>query len=635
MADQRACSYSFFEGTEKKVELAIDPSLPSLLELGDEVWAEVVGAAGAAILSRIEDDHCRAYVLSESSLFVFSHKLILITCGRTRLPAAVTTLLDRIPPDKIRLFIYERKNELFPHRQPTSFFEDVELLNERLPGRAFRFGGEDGHHLYLFHLDRPYQADGEDVTLEMLMYGLAASTRELFQPRGESTAASVREAARLGRLLPDSKIDDHLFSPAGYSLNAIRDDHYLTLHVTPEEGASYASLETNHRLDGDLDRTLDRVLELFRPRSFDLILWEAGAPNMLSREGYRVRSRVDQRLSCGYRVSFASFYRPTEAAESATELDTARCRATDAPVNGAGLQEASRDWPHAVEETHQEILGLRYNVKHRLFSGRSEFQKVEIFETRGFGRMLFNDDVAMISERDEFVYHEMIAHVPLFVHPDPRRVLVIGGGDGGTVREIVRHPSVEHCRLVEIDALVIDGCREHIPQTSAGLDDPRVTVTVADGVRFVAETEERYDLVIVDSTDPVGPAAPLFGREFYSNVERILNDGGIAISQAESPFYEEECQRSMLAILREVFDRVHLYNYVNITYPGGLWSFTFSVRGDLCPIGDFEPERVRGSGLRFEYYSPEVHRAAFVHPTFQSRRLGELLTPLKKPIDLG
>ncbi len=192
MADQRACSYSFFEGTEKKVELAIDPSLPSLLELGDEVWAEVVGAAGATILSRIEDDRCRAYVLSESSLFVFSHKLILITCGRTRLPAAVTTLLDRIPPDKIRLFIYERKNELFPHRQPTSFFEDVELLNERLPGRAFRFGGEDGHHLYLFHLDRPFHDDPSDVTLEILMYGVHDAVREAFTSGRVSTTAETR-----------------------------------------------------------------------------------------------------------------------------------------------------------------------------------------------------------------------------------------------------------------------------------------------------------------------------------------------------------------------------------------------------------------------------------------------------------
>jgi spermidine synthase len=282
-----------------------------------------------------------------------------------------------------------------------------------------------------------------------------------------------------------------------------------------------------------------------------------------------------------------------------------------------------------VEEMHQEMLGLRYRVRRTLFSGESAFQQIDVVDTVGFGKMLFNDSVAMISERDEFVYHEMIAHVPMFVHPGVERALVIGGGDGGTVRELLRHPGVRHCRLVEIDPLVLEACREHIPQTSAALDDPRVEVTTADGVEFVAGTDQRYDLVIVDSTDPIGPATPLFGEEFYGNVHRVLENDGIVVSQAESPFYEEERQRSMLGILGRRFRRVQLYNYVNLTYPGGLWSFTFAARGDLCPVGDFDPQRVRDSGLEFRYYSPTVHRAAFVHPEFQARNLHELLTPIK------
>jgi spermidine synthase len=287
----------------------------------------------------------------------------------------------------------------------------------------------------------------------------------------------------------------------------------------------------------------------------------------------------------------------------------------------------SGDWAH---ELHQETMLLGYKARRRLFSKQSPFQRVEVVETESYGKMLFNDGVVMISERDEFVYHEMIAHVPLFVHSRPRRVLVIGGGDGGTVREAIRHAPVEHCRLVEIDAAVVEACREHIPQTSAALEDPRVEVTIGDGVEFVARTAERYDLVLVDSTDPVGPAKPLFGPEFYANVHRVLESGGIVVSQAESPFFDLEQQRSLLEILGERFERVHLYNYANITYPGGLWSFSLAIKGGLCPLGDFDAARVASSGMRFRYYGPEVHRAAFVLPAFQREGLGAHLTPFRK-----
>jgi len=280
-------------------------------------------------------------------------------------------------------------------------------------------------------------------------------------------------------------------------------------------------------------------------------------------------------------------------------------------------------------EKHRDELELRYRVDRILFSGESEFQRIDIVETTGFGRMLFNDGVVMLSERDEFVYHEMISHVPLFVHPAIERVLVVGGGDGGTVRELLRHPGVRHCRLVEIDRLVVEGCRDHIPQTAAALDDPRVEVTIGDGVEFVARTDQRYDLVIVDSTDPIGPATPLFGEGFYAGVHRVLTDRGVVVSQAESPFYEAERQASLVRILGERFKRVHLYNYTNLTYPGGLWSFSFAAKCDLCPIGDFDESRAQRSGLEFRYYSPEVHRAAFALPPFQIASLGKKLTPLK------
>jgi spermidine synthase len=279
-----------------------------------------------------------------------------------------------------------------------------------------------------------------------------------------------------------------------------------------------------------------------------------------------------------------------------------------------------------VEEHHEDFLTMRYRVEKTLFSGESDFQHIDIVETSGFGKMLFNDSTAMISERDEFIYHEMIAHVPLFVHPGAERVLVIGGGDGGTVREVLKHPGVRHCRLVEIDPLVVEGCRKHIPVTSAALDDPRAEVTIGDGVEFVATTDERYDLVIVDSTDPVGPATPLFGPEFYGNVHRVLEEGGIAVSQAESCLLELDAQKSLLRIISAIYERVHVYNYTNMTYPGGLWSFSLATKGQLCPLENFDEGRVRSSGIEFRYYNPMIHRASFALPTFQAQELAPYLT---------
>ena len=278
-----------------------------------------------------------------------------------------------------------------------------------------------------------------------------------------------------------------------------------------------------------------------------------------------------------------------------------------------------------VEEDLQGIVRTRYRVTKTIFEATSRFQQIAIVETAGLGRMLINDGDVMLSERDEFVYHEMIAHVPLFVRPAAERVLVIGGGDGGTVREVLRHSGVRYCRLVEIDETVVEACKAHMPQTAAALDDPRVEIAIEDGVDYVSRTKDRFDLVIVDSCDPEGPSEPLFGSEFYTNVRRILLPDGVVVSHAHSPFYDAAAQASLLRILGDSFDRVQIYNYSNLTYPGGLWSFSFAGNGDLCPVGDLDDRRVEQSGCAFRYYSAAMHRAAFVLPEFQIKQLGKLL----------
>lgn len=275
-------------------------------------------------------------------------------------------------------------------------------------------------------------------------------------------------------------------------------------------------------------------------------------------------------------------------------------------------------------ELHRDFLKQSYRVTKTLFSGKSEFQAVDVVETAGHGRMLFNDGLAMVSERDEFVYHDMIAHVPLFCHPNPKNVLVIGGGDGGTAREVLRHDSVEKCTMVEIDEMVVNACKEFIPQTSACLSDERLNLKIADGVRFVQNTDERFDVILVDSTDPIGPAQPLFGEEFYQNVSQCLSDDGVVVSQGESPFYEQTAQKGLLTVLGKVFPLATIYNFNNLTYPGGLWSFTFASKG-LHPVHDFRADRVADSGLSFQYYNPEIHKAAFAIPQFMKDNLKGLI----------
>ena len=280
-----------------------------------------------------------------------------------------------------------------------------------------------------------------------------------------------------------------------------------------------------------------------------------------------------------------------------------------------------------IEEKFSDFLGLRIKVEKVLFSGKSEFQTVDVVETKGHGKMLLNDGLIMVTERDEFAYHDMISHVPLFVHPNPKNVLVIGGGDGGTAREVIRHSSVEKCTMVEIDGMVVDACREHIPQTSKDLDHPKMKLIIGDGVQFVKEAKansDKFDVIIVDSTDPIGPAQPLFGEEFYQDVYECLADDGIVVSQGESSWYAMDIQQSLLGVLNKVFKNNFLYSFSNLTYPGGLWSFTFASK-KYHPVNDFDPQRVIDSGLAFDYYNHQLHSAAFALPNFAKKGLSGLI----------
>ncbi len=279
-------------------------------------------------------------------------------------------------------------------------------------------------------------------------------------------------------------------------------------------------------------------------------------------------------------------------------------------------------WQITFKELWEGETGLSFGVQDLLFSKQSAYQKVQVWQTDAFGKILTLDGLVMITERDEFVYHEMISHPALNVLKEPRRVLVVGGGDGGTVREVLRHPEVEHVDLVEIDDMVLEVARTYFPHVCSGFDDPRLTIHVRDGVEFVHQSPaSTYDLIIVDSTDPIGIAEGLFDKAFYQQCAHILTEQGILVAQTESPFdnlFHEVIQRAT-SFLRTLFPIVRPYIAFIPSYPMGLWSFTMGSK-QLDPVADFEEERVKNWEQQLEkplrYYNSAIHRAAFALPSF-------------------
>jgi spermidine synthase len=281
-----------------------------------------------------------------------------------------------------------------------------------------------------------------------------------------------------------------------------------------------------------------------------------------------------------------------------------------------------------IRDSEHDTVELAFRVEKTLFSRRSRFQQIDIVQSLDHGLILLNDGVVMFTERDEFIYHEMIAHVPLFVHPAPRSVLVIGGGDGGTVREVLKHPDLERVVLVEIDEVVVEACRDHFPSVRSAFADPRLEVRFEDGLQYVAESGPAFDIAIVDSTDPIGPGAGLFEQPFYENVARRLADDGILVTQAESPFYHGRTQREMLANQRPFFRQLHLYLYPTLAYPGSLYSFGFASKGPH-PATDIRIAAIRQTDIHTRYYNTGVHTAAFMLPNFVKDALGDLLDPIE------
>lgn len=311
----------FFEGSEKKAEITIDANKISLLDdLAENFWQALVQCCHAKILSTIENEDCKAFLLSESSLFVWHDRLLIITCGNTRLVHSVEYFIRQIGMLKIKQITYQRKNEYFAHAQLSSFGDDIALLGQYTKGKAFRFGELDGHHNYIFHQDSDFQASKADKSYELIAYQICSKASEKLTNIGLSSN-EVREFLQLDRLLAGFIFDDFVFEPFGYSINAIKGKQFLTIHITPQASSSYVSIQANINLIA----LAPDFLRILAPKSIDLLSVNEDAFNQLTYQylpkEYISKSLFQRKLSNNNLVSFANYILPQTVFSDAESLD--------------------------------------------------------------------------------------------------------------------------------------------------------------------------------------------------------------------------------------------------------------------------------------------------------------------------
>ncbi len=390
----------------------------------------------------------------------------------------------------------------------------------------------------------------------------------------------VEAAERAGATVINSTF--HHFSPYGVSGVVVIEESHLAIHTWPEYGFASVDLFTcgeqvnpwaaNEYLQGAFESSHRSAMEMRR-----------GQLSSLQKRDFNVVGKLRD----------------------------------EAQINIPTQVKHKRDiW--FTERDDKIALSLKHEG--RLFSSQSQYQKVEIYDTLAYGKMLTLDGMVMTTEKDEYVYHEMIAHIPMLSHQDPKKILVIGAGDGGTVRELLKHERVEEIVMVEIDQVVIDACKLHLPDISIALKNSKLNLLVEDGIEFVKQSQnESYDVVIVDSTDPVGPGEGLFSREFYENVYRILKSDGILVTQSESPRFNQKVFQEIYECYRGIFGREHVHCYLVAipSYPTGNWSFSISTKGSNSPI-EVDKERVKMfcDGEKLKYYNEDIHFACFALPNY-------------------
>jgi len=373
----------------------------------------------------------------------------------------------------------------------------------------------------------------------------------------------------------------HHFSPYGVSGVVVIQESHLAIHTWPEYGYAAVDLFTCGEMDAWI--SFDFLKECFGAKNYSALEMKRGSVNLLTRNDFDISSM-----------------REKASERSNPEMYTRNVWFTD--------------------KDDSQALSLRFTGE-VFYDVQSPFQRVRILESYKYGKMLALDDMVMTTEQDEFHYHEMISHPAMFTHGNVKNVLVIGGGDGGTVREILRHEGVEKVTMVEIDGEVIKSCKEFLPNIAAAFDNPKLELIVDDGIAFIKNAApESYDLIIVDGSDPVGPAEGLFSVSFYTNCHKALKADGILVAQGESPKFNEKSFAELNHTLQDIFgtDKAPVSLFFVPTYPTGMWSFQYGLKGNAHPKAVQKADEIDAfadqKGLR--YYNADVHTGSFATPNF-------------------
>ncbi len=381
----------------------------------------------------------------------------------------------------------------------------------------------------------------------------------------------------------------HHFSPYGVSGVVVIQESHLAIHTWPEYQYAAVDLFTCGT-SVDPWVSFDHLRQAFQAQNYSALEMYRGSLSMLKRADYKLeetREEIQKRIEPNYQRSM---------------------------------------W--FTDKDENQALSLRY-AKDILFHKKSPFQTVRVYDTEAYGKMLAIDNMIMCTERDEAHYHEMITHPALQLHGNPKKVLIIGGGDGGTAREVLKYPSLEKVTMVEIDETVIEAAKQFLPTMACQFGNPKLDLKVGDGIDYVAKApSESFDVIIVDGSDPEGPAKGLFSKEFWQNCHRCLKADGIVVTQGESPMFHQNTFVELNQCLKSIFGtkNVHTSLFHATTYPSGMWSIQMGSKSDRHPTKDFDAEKARAFVLKegLHYYNEGLHVGAFQLPTFVRKLINEM-----------
>ncbi len=559
-----------FENAEKKIEITFKQGSKSLKILPKSFWDSLAAKAKVRILSSVNSPLCDSYLLSESSLFVFPQKLLLITSGQQTLVPVVEHILSSFKIDDLDSFFYEVKGSSYEN----SFMKEVLSLSSFIPGTLINLGEKASHQVSLFYMERPATLlKNSEATFEVLMHKLDSRFQEVFSLDKASARKAISENPGFKSFFESFDVQDFSFQPFGYSLNSIKGDKYFTLHVSPRERASFASIETNFT-DFGADKLLDASFSLFRPQSLQLVAYSPHKEfNFPICEGFKLKAQARKRLGNGFSLQFFDFQ---------------------------SLQ----------EESFLEEIQLSKVFTHKI----SEDISLKTLEEDKIETPTLNQKNELSSEALS-VFGEMCAHVPLFVHPNPFRVLIVGDTRLSITQEVLKHDSVQECLLVQSNQSLFEENRLKFSDIEKSSQDSRLTLKFQEVTQFIQEPEHQFDVILLSEETSVRRE-----EEFFLKLKELLAPGGVLVCDALCPLTQSDEQKSLKADLLNCFSKVFFYTSMSFSQKKPLQIFVYA-SDNYHPVEEFDREKALKSKINFYYYNSEIHYASFFLPTFIRKNL--------------